>query len=99
MTAPELAGLIRDIVITAFALVGTLALLVFLVLAWVTYRKITPVLESARRISKNIEETTAAVRGLVIGPLLKGGGLGYTVGRVVSFLWGLRGKKGGKGDG
>ena len=99
MTAVEFIGLMRDILLAVLAMVSIFAVLAILVITWVIYRKISPLASSGGRIAKHIEEATSRIRTQVIDPLLKGGGMLYTIGRIVGFLLGLGRPGGGKKNG
>ena len=88
---------IRDIAIIVFVLGGSLLLLVSLLLVFGLYRKVSSLLNSARKTVKNIEEITSAVSDSFVKPAASGSGIAFGAGKLISFLLGFR--KGGKKNG
>jgi len=80
----------RDIV---FFLLLAALLLVVLVL----FRKVSAMLNSAKRTIRDAENVISAVSDKVVGPATKGSGIAFGVGKLGAFLLGLR--KRGKGGG
>ena len=94
MEASEIVALTRDIV---FLVLVTVALLAILLL----YRKISAVLDSARRTIKQTENIVTTVSGKVVGPAAAGSGIAFGAGKLAAFLGGFAGnkRKGGKNNG
>ena len=90
----EIAGLIRDI---AFVLLLLLAILVVLMV----YRKVSTVLDSARRTMRDAEEIVSTVSHRFAEQASSVSALASGAGKVVAFLLGLSGRrrKGGTNDG
>ena len=80
-----------------------LVFLMILMLLVVTYRKLSAVLNSARKTLKNVEEVAAAVSGKIVGPATAGSGVAFGAGKLAAFVLGFsrkkRKKKGGNNDG
>ena len=89
MSAAEIIAMIRDI---AFLTILLLALILMLVL----YRKVSAILGSIQRVSKNAEEIVSAVSQKVVKPATASSGIASGAGKAVAFLFGLaRRRKGG----
>lgn len=94
MTLVELVGVIRDvIVIVAFLL--SIALLVGV---FVLYRKLSQLVDSAKRTMESAEQILDAVSTKIVGPAAAGSGVAFGLGKAAAFITGLRGKKGKKGE-
>ena len=79
-----------------------LVFLMILLLLFVTYRKLSAVLNSARQTLKNVEEVAAAISGKIVGPAAAGSGVAFGAGKLASFVLGFsrkKRKKGGNNDG
>ncbi len=89
---------IRDIAIIVFSLGGAFFLLVLLLLVFGLYRKVSSLLNSARKTVKSVEEITTAVSDSLVKPATAGSGIAFGAGKLLSFLLGFRrgGKKNGK---
>ena len=97
MTLVELAdlvGVIRDVIgIVAFLL--SIALLVGV---FVLYRKLSQVVDSAKRTMESAEQILDAVSTKIVGPAAAGSGVAFGLGKAAAFITGLRGKKRKKGE-
>jgi hypothetical protein len=94
LTLVELVGVIRDvIVIIAFLL--SIALLVGV---FVLYRKLSQVVDSAKRTMESAEQILDAVSTKIVGPAAAGSGVAFGLGKAAAFITGLRGKKRKKGE-
>jgi len=97
LTLTELAdvvGVIRDvIVIVAFLL--SIALLVGL---FFLYRKISQLVDAAKRTMENAEQIVDVVSTKIVGPAAAGSGVAFGLGKAVAFITGLRGNKRKKGE-
>ena len=99
MGALEFTALLRDIAIIVFIAFSSLLMAVLLLPAVLLYRRVTSIVNSAQRITKNLEEGTSNLQDHLFKPLIKGGGLAFGAVQALRFLLGLRGKRGGKGNG
>ena len=89
--AAEIIAVIRDI---AFIVL----LLVTLVVAIVLVRKVSSVLNSAKRTAKGVEDMMSTVSGSVIKPAAAGSGVAFGAGKVLAFILGLGRRKKRQGD-
>ena len=71
---------VRDIALIVLAVLGIIQGLVLLMLAVLLYRKLAPLLDSARLTINNIQGTTAFVAETAVSPLI----------RVIGFIIGVR---------
>ena len=84
--AAEIIAVIRDI---AFIVL----LLVTLVVAMVLVRKVSSVLNSAKRTAKGVEDMMSTVSGSVVKPAAAGSGVAFGAGKVLAFILGLGKRK------
>ena len=70
----------RDLVICVFGLGATVAVIIFVVLAFILFFKVKPILESVRKTTKTVENLSSCVEEQVAGPLAQ----------VVAFVQGIR---------
>lgn len=84
--AAEIIAVIRDI---AFIVL----LLVTLVVAIVLVRKVSSVLNSAKRTAKGVEDMMSTVSGSVVKPAAAGSGVAFGAGKVLAFILGLGRRK------
>ena len=84
--AVEIIAVIRDI---AFIVL----LLVTLVVAIVLVRKVSSVLNSAKRTAKGVEDMMSTVSGSVVKPAAAGSGVAFGAGKVLAFILGLGRRK------
>ncbi len=90
----DLVGVVRDvIVIVAFLL--SIALLVGLSFL---YRKLSSLVDSAKRTVDGAEQIVEVVSTRIVGPAAAGSGVAFGLGKAAAFISGLRGKKGKKGE-
>ncbi|MBI2855884.1 MAG: hypothetical protein HYX93_03455 [Chloroflexi bacterium] len=99
MDAEELVALIRDLTLILFAGFATLVLFLATLLGMLLYRKIAPILDSARNTAKQAEELSSQLGEKVVKPLVSGSAFAYAAGRVVAFMLGLSRGKGGRKNG
>lgn len=87
---------LRDIAIIILAIAAILDLLVILIIAVLLYKKLSPVLDSAKVTTNNIRGTTAFMSDTMVKPLI--GVIGFAIGlrRTLSVLTGLGKRKGGR---
>ncbi len=60
----------RDLVISIFAIVATVVLIFIAVMLFVCYRRIKPLVDSARTISKRLEGASARIESEVLRPII-----------------------------
>ena len=81
----EIIGIVRDVLLV---LLLTVALLVVLIL----WRKVSSLIDSAKRTAKGAEEIVKAVSSKV-APATAGAGVAFGVGKVAAFLTGFAKKR------
>ena len=84
--AAEIIAVIRDI---AFIVL----LLVTLVVALVLVRKVSSVLNSAKRTAKGVEDMMSTVSGSLVKPATAGSGVAFGAGKILAFILGLSRRK------
>lgn len=88
----DIIGMARDVVFFLLLLAGLFAV-IFL------YRKVSRLLDLARRTAESVENLATTVSDKVVEPATAGSGVAFGFGKVVAFLFGLltrgRRKKGG----
>lgn len=89
----EIIAMARDIVF----LLMMLLLLVLLVVALVLFRKVSAVVDSAKRTIRGAEEMVSTVSGSVVRPAAAGSGIAFAAGKILAFIWGLGRRKKNKG--
>lgn len=95
MNTAESVAFVRDIVLIIFGGMAIVAFGIITVLAMLTYRKITSVLDSIRATSRNIREASDRV----LQPFIGGGpSMTYGLGELIGLFLGLSREKGGKND-
>ena len=95
----ELVALIRDLTFILFAGVAMLVLFLATALGVLLYRKIAPILDSAKTTAKQAEELSSQLSEKVVKPLISGSAFAYSAGRVIGFILGLSKGKGGRNNG
>lgn len=70
---------LRDLIIVIFGIAATLAVVIMLILAFMLYGRVKPVLRSAEKTAKTVERITNSVEEAVAGPLAQ----------VISFVRGI----------
>ncbi len=95
----DTVALIRDLAIIAFVGLGSLVMLVAGITGLLIYRRVAPMLDSARDATKQVKEATNLLTEKVVKPLAGASASAYTVGRVVAFIMGVSRGKGGRKDG
>ncbi len=73
-------GDFRDLTLSIFGIGGTVALIVLVVLAFVFYFRIKPILDSIKKTTRTIERVTSSVEEEVAKPIAQ----------IVSFVQGIR---------
>lgn len=91
---------IATIIAMARDIVFFLLLAALLFMALFLFRKVSAMLNSAKRTIRDAENVISAVSDKVVGPATKGSGVAFGVGKVGAFLLGLRrrGKGGRNGE-
>ena len=90
----DIIAITRDIAFLLLFLVVSMAVLLM-------YRKVSSILDSAKRTIKNTEDVLSTVSSKVVRPATVGSGAAFGVGKLLAFLMGFskRKGKGGKDDG
>ena len=68
-------GWFRDLVICIAGLVFTAVIILIGILALLLYRRILPILDSAKTASATVKEMTAAVKNEIVAPIVQLAGL------------------------
>ena len=76
----EIVGIVRDFILILAFLIAALVLLLI-------YRKLSSVLDSARKTLKNAEELTTAISSKLAGPAGSGSGVASGAGKVAAFIF------------
>ncbi len=85
----EIIAVIRDIAFIVLLLV----LLVVAVVALILVRKVSSVVNSAKRTAKGVEDMMSTVSGSVVKPAAAGSGVAFGAGKVLAFILGLGRRK------
>ncbi len=99
MDTQEIVGLVRDLTIILFAMLGMLVMLTAAIVGLLLYRKVAPTLDSAKEAAKRTQEATTQLSDKVIKPMLSASTSAYSVGRIVAFIIGLSKGKGERKNG
>jgi butyrate kinase len=83
----------RDLVLCIFGLSTTVVVLLIGVLAFICYRRITPIIDSLKTTTRTVENLTSAVEEQVAEPLAKVAAFVQGVRQAVSLVGGLRKNK------
>lgn len=89
----DLVGVVRDVIVIV-AFLFSIALLVGL---FVLYRKLSKLVDSAKRALESAEQIVEVVSTRIVGPAAAGSGVAFGIGKAAAFITGLRGKKRKKG--
>ena len=92
-------ALVRDLSIILLAMLGVLLLVSGSIVAWLTYRKVSPILDSTKETMKQAQEVSTMVSEKLVKPMIGKSAPAFSAGRVVAFLIGLSKGKGGSKDG
>ncbi len=87
--AAEIIAVIRDIALIVLLLV----MLVVALVAAVLVRKVSAVLNSAKRTVKGVEDMMSTVSGSVVKPAAAGSGVAFGAGKILAFMLGLARRK------
>ena len=99
MEATEFIGIIRDLAIIIVAVVGLLVLMAVTIMAFLIYRKISPLLDSTKATMKQTQEATSLLSDKFVKPLIGASAFAFTTGRVVGFILGVSKGKGASRNG
>jgi hypothetical protein len=70
----------RDLIIVIFGVGATIAIILMVILAFMFYNRLKPIIESVRKTTKSVERVTTSVEEAVVKPLAQ----------VISFVQGIR---------
>ena len=89
---------LRDLVIVIFAILAIIATIGFMFLSVILFRKLSPLLDSAKRTVNNVQGTTSFVSDTMVKPVIWAMSFASGVRRGVAMLSGVTKRtKGGKG--
>ena len=88
----EITTVIRDV-----ALISIMLAVMFVLL--LLFKKISAILDSARRTMKIVEEITTALSGGIVGPASAGSSVAFGAGKLAAFVLGFSRSKKQKGKG
>ena len=81
----DITGIVRDIFLILIVLVS-----LFILVG--VYRKLSAVLESAKRTAASVDEIVATVSERIVGPATAGSGVAYGLGKAMAFFSGRKSK-------
>ena len=87
--AAEIIAVIRDIAFITLLLVTLVVVVVLMVLV----RKVSSVLNSAKRTAKGVEDMMSTVSSSVVKPAAAGSGVAFGAGKIMAFILGLGKRK------
>ncbi|MFA4836799.1 MAG: hypothetical protein WC749_12110 [Dehalococcoidia bacterium] len=64
-------AVLRDWVIVIFGFLGIGAILIFLVMLFIIYRKVTAILDAVKETIDTVRDTTNAISDAIIQPIIK----------------------------
>ena len=100
LTATETISIIRDIVIILFVGVLFLFTLGLVLFSFLVYRKVSPLIDSAKRATKNAEDISTNISQKLVKPMVSRSIFALGAGQILSFILGISQKKrGGKKNG
>lgn len=70
-----------------------------LIVTLLSYRKVSTILDSAKRTMISVEEVAETVSSRIVGPAASGSGAAFGLGKVAAFFLGLSRRKKDKGKG
>ena len=70
-----------------------------LIVMLLSYRKVSTILDSAKRTMVSVEEVAETVSSRIVGSAASGSGAAFGVGKVAAFFLGLRRQKKDRGKG
>ena len=86
----DIIGIVRDVFLVLIVLVCLFVLVAL-------YRKLSAVLESAKRAVDSVDEVVGTVSEKIVGPAAAGSDVAFGLGKAMAFFSGLRSKNS-KGD-
>ncbi len=81
----DITGIVRDILLILIFLVS-----LFLLVGM--YRKLSAVLESAKRTAASVDEIVETVSERIVGPATAGSGVAYGLGKAMAYFAGRKSK-------
>ena len=81
----DVTGIIRDVLLILIFLVSLFLLVAF-------YRKLSAVLESAKRTAANVDEIVETVSERIVGPATAGSGVAFGLGKAMAYFAGRKSK-------
>ena len=105
MGVEEFLAVMRDFAIILFSLVTVLAIIIGSVTIFLVYRKISPILDDAKKTIRQTQEATSHLSENVVKPLrflapiVGTSTLALTVGRIITLILGRSNRKRGDSDG
>ena len=84
---------LKDWVIFIYGLLGIVALIIFIALLIIIYRKITPILDAAKETVNNVRDTSSFVAEHVIRPVAKMQAFISGIRKGLEFIAEFRGKE------
>lgn len=81
----DITGIVRDVLLILIFLVS-----LFLLVGM--YRKLSAVLESAKRTAASVDEIVETVSERIVGPATAGSGAAYGLGKAMAFFAGRKSK-------
>ena len=81
----DITGIVRDIFLILIVLVS-----LFILVG--VYRKLSAVLESAKRTAASVDEIVETVSERIVGPATAGSGVAYGLGKAMAFFSGRKSK-------
>jgi len=88
LSISESIAIARDIAVLVLLVVTTFAVLI-------VYSKASKLLDSAKRTAKDVEDVLSTVSSKVVGTAAAGSGMAFGAWKLVDFLLGVTGRKGG----
>jgi len=89
---------LRDWVIVIFGFLGIGATILFIVLLLLAYRKLMPILDSAKQAADNVRNTSSVVSESIIKPISKAQGWMAGARKAAEAVKTIRKKKGGSNE-
>ncbi len=95
LTATETISIIRDIVIILFTGVLFLFTLALALFGFLMYRKVSPLIDTAKKAAKNAEDISTNISQKLVKPMVSRSIFALGAGQILSFILGISRKKGG----
>lgn len=87
---------LRDLVIVIFGLSSTVVVIMLGILAFILYKKVTPVLDSMKTVARTAEDMTSCVRDTIATPLALIASFSSGLSQALKMFGRFTGKKEGK---